>query len=85
MNMSDESRIEELAHEKMGGKSYSTIREELLASGMSEEKAKALIRLVYSPFIAGILVMLYGRFLQRKQSSPAGSGTGAIRRKRPYK
>jgi len=41
--------------------------------------------LIYSPFIAGILVMLSGRFLQRKQSVPPDTGTGAIRRKRPYK
>jgi len=132
-----EERIQELVQEKMAGKSYSFIREELLASGMTGEEVSALIRqvdervlnetirqggpdraqqwyrlglilavlgllltiaynagiilktlpalLVYSPFIAGILVMLYGRLLQRRQSTPADSGTGAIRRKRPYK
>lgn len=137
MKETSEERIRELAREKMGGKSYFTIRNELLASGMSGEEAKALIRLVdeevlnetikqagpdraqqwyrlglilavlgllltiaynagiilgalpallvYSPFIAGILVMLYGRLLQRRQSSPDDSGTGAIRRRRPYK
>ena len=137
MNMSDESRIEELAREKIAGKSYSMIREELTESGMSDEDISQLIRqvdervlseavkqgspdrarqwyrfgfilaliglvlsiaynagiiltylpalLIYSPFFAGILVMVYGRFLQRKQSIPADSGTGAIRRKRPYK
>ena len=41
--------------------------------------------LMYSPFFVGILVMVYGRFLQRKQSAPPDTGTGAIRRKRPYK
>ena len=41
--------------------------------------------LMYSPFFVGILVMVYGRFLQRKQSVPPDTGTGAIRRKRPYK
>lgn len=132
-----EERIKELVRDKMAGKSYSSIREELLASGMTGEEVKALIRmvdervlsetirqsgpdraqrwyrlglvlavlgllltiaynagiiletlpalLVYSPFIAGILVMLYGRLLQRRQSSPSDSGTGAIRRRRPYK
>jgi len=41
--------------------------------------------LIYSPFIAGILLMFYGRIRQKKQSPPAAEGTGAIRRKRPYK
>lgn len=41
--------------------------------------------LIYSPFFAGILVMAYGRYQQRKQSAPSESGTGAIRSKRPYK
>ena len=137
MNTGSESRIEQLAREKMAGKSYSVIREELSGSGMSEEEISKLIRkvdervlsetvnqvapdraqqwyrsglvlavvgliltiahnagiilknlpalLIYSPFIAGILVMFYGRFLQRRQSSPSDSGTGAIRGKRPYK
>ena len=121
-----ENRIEELAREKMNGKSYSALREELSESGMSAEEINSLIRkvdervlqdtatqgkpdralqwyrfglilavagllisisynagiilkrlpaiLVYSPFIAGILFMFYGRFLQRKKSkleSPA--------------
>jgi len=137
MSTGSESRIEELAREKMEGKSYSSIRKELAESGMSEVEVKDLIRqvdervlsetmkqgdlnrsqqwyrfglilavigliltigynagiilknlpalLIYSPFIAGILVMLSGRFLQRKQSVPPDTGTGAIRRKRPYK
>lgn len=132
-----ENKIEELAREKMAGKSYSTIREELAESGMSTEEISALIRqvdeqvlhetatqgnpnraqqwyrfglilavigliisiaynagiilerlpavLIYSPFFVGILVMVYGRFLQRKQSSPEVSVSGAIRRRRPYK
>lgn len=132
-----ENRIEELAREKMAGKSYSIIREELTDSGMSDEDISQLIRqvdervlkvtasqgtpdrsqqwyrsglvlavigliisiaynagiilqnlrplLIYSPFFAGILVMAYGKFLQRKQSVPPDYGTGAIRRKRPYK
>ncbi len=137
MSTGSESRIEELAREKMEGKSYSSIRNELSESGMSEMEVKDLIRqvdervlsetmkqgdpnraqqwyrfglilavigliltigynagiilenmpalLIYSPFIAGILVMFYGRFLQRKRSTPSDPGTGAIRRKRPYK
>ncbi len=132
-----ENRIEELVREKMAGKSYSTIREELSESGMTEEDIRSLIRqvdervlsetaiqghpnraqqwyrlglilavigliisiaynagiilemlpamLIYSPFFVGILVMVYGRFLQRKQSSPEVSVSGAIRRRRPYK
>jgi hypothetical protein len=137
MNNAFENRIEGLAREKMAGKSYSTIREELSESGMTAEEISHLIQrvdelvlsdtikqgdpdraqqwyrfglilavtglilsiaynagiilenlpaiLIYSPFFAGILVMVYGRFLQRKQSTPEDSGTGAIRRRRPYK
>ncbi len=137
MNEASENRIEELAREKMAGKSYTSIREELSATGMSAEEVKALIRqvdervlretlkqgvpdrtqqwyrfglilavlgliisiaynagiiletrpalLVYSPFFAGILVMVYGRILQRKKASPEEHGTGAIRRRRPFK
>jgi len=137
MSTSNENRIEELVREKMEGKSYSTIRKELLGSGMSDEEISNLIRqvdkrvlsetvnlggqkraqqwyriglilaviglilsishnagiilenlpalLIYSPFFAGILVMFYGRSLQKKQSAPTDKGTGAIRRKRPYK
>lgn len=137
MSTGSESRIDQLAREKMAGKSYSVIRVELSESGMNEEEINHLIRqvdervlsetvkqvapdraqqwyrsgmvlavigliltiaynagiilrnspalLIYSPFIAGILVMFYGRFLQRRQSSPDDSGTGAIRSKRPYK
>jgi hypothetical protein len=132
-----ENQIEELAREKMAGKSYTIIREELTESGMTAEEISSLIRqvdeqvlretvihgqpnraqqwyrfglilavigliisiaynagiilemlpamLIYSPFFVGILVMVYGRFLQRKQSSPEVSGSGAIRRRRPYK
>jgi len=137
MNSSSENRIEELARQKMAGKSYSTIRKELSESGMTAGEINDLIRevdervlsetvkqgkpdrsrqwyrfgfilaligqvlsialnagllfenlpalLIYSPFFAGILVMAYGKLLQRKQSAPADPGTGAIRRKRPYK
>ena len=137
MNTVSENRIKELVREKMEGKSYSTIREELSESGMTDREITNLFRqvdervlsetmkqgdsnraqqwyrsgmvlavigliltiaynagiifaylpalLIYSPFIAGVLVMFYGRFLQRKRSSPSDPGTGAIRRKRPYK
>jgi len=137
MSTVSENRIEELVREKMEGKSYSVIREELSGSGMNKEEISNLIRqvdervlsetvnqvapdraqqlyrsgmvlavigliltiaynagiilknfpalLIYSPFIVGILVMFYGRFLQRRQSSPTDSGTGAIRSRRPYK
>jgi len=137
MNTVSEERINELARDKMAGKSYSSIREELSASGMSKEEIDRLIRqvdervlhetvmqgtpdrtqqwyrlglilavlglllsiaynagivlenlsalLIYAPFFAGILVMVYARILQRKQSAPDDNGTGAIRRRRPYK
>jgi len=137
MSTVSENRIKELVREKMEGKSYSTIREELSESGMTDREITNLFRqvdervlsetmkqgdsnraqqwyrsgmvlavigliltiaynagiifaylpalLIYSPFIAGVLVMFYGRFLQRKRSSPSDPGTGAIRRKRPYK
>lgn len=41
--------------------------------------------LVYSPFIAGILVMFYGRMLQRRNPGSGKERPGAIRRKRPFK
>ena len=41
--------------------------------------------LVYSPFLAGILLMFYGRMLLRKKSAPPSSSLGPIRKKRPYK
>ncbi len=40
--------------------------------------------LIYSPFLAGILFMFYGRTVQRKRNTPEEKGTGAIRKKRPY-
>ena len=132
-----ESRIEELAREKLEGKSYSEIRSELLASGLSDDAVSSLIRqvdekvlaaatsedkmgratqwyrsglflaiagliisiaynagiilgnipalAVYSLFIAGILVMFYGRMLQRRQPGNCEKGPGPIRKRRPYK
>ena len=137
MSKVTESKIEELAREKMEGKSYSTIRDELSESGMADSEITNLIRqvdervlcqtlkqaspdraqqwyrsglvlavigliltiafnagiilknlpamVIYSPFFAGILVMAYGRYQQKKQSAPSETGMGAIRRKRPYK
>jgi hypothetical protein len=41
--------------------------------------------LVYSPFLAGILMMFYGRMLQRNKSEPIYKAAGKIRTKRPYK
>ena len=46
MSTSNDSRIEILVREKMEGKSYSTIREELSGSGMSDEEISKLIRQV---------------------------------------
>ena len=137
MSTGSESRIEELAREKMEGKSYSSIRNELAESGMNDGEISSLLRqvdervlgetvkqgdrdraqqwyrtglilaviglilsivynagiilaylpalLIYSPFFVGILVMFYGRSLRKKQSASTDNGTGAIRRKRPYK
>lgn len=41
--------------------------------------------LICSPFFAGILVMLYGRSILRKQGAPDLKDPGAIRKRRPYK
>jgi hypothetical protein len=136
MERDSNPRIEELAREKLEGKSYSEIREELKNSGMAAAEISRLIRqvdervlketleqgsrqktqqwyrwglvlavvglilsigynagmilsrfpalLVYSPFLAGILLMFYGRMLQRKKPDIT-SGPGPIRKKRPYK
>ncbi len=46
MSTGNENRIEELVREKMSGKSYSQIREELSESGMAEEDISILIRQV---------------------------------------
>ena len=136
MDMDSNPRIEELAREKLGGKSYSEIREELKSEGMTTGEISQLIRqvdekvlketleqgsqqkiqqwyrwglvlavaglilsigynagmilkrfpalLVYSPFLAGILLMFYGRMQQRKKPDRT-DGPGPIRKKRPYK
>jgi len=41
--------------------------------------------LIYSPFFAGIFVMLYGRSMLRSQGAPDLKDPGAIRKRRPYK
>jgi hypothetical protein len=41
--------------------------------------------LVYAPFFIGILMMFYGRMLQRRQSDPLNQKFSKIRSKRPYK
>ena len=137
MDRDPDNRIEELVREKLEGKSYSKIREELKEAGMAAEEISQLIRqvdervlketveqgkgqrtqqwyrwglvlavaglilsiaynagmilthlpaiVVYSPFIAGILLMFYGRIMQRKRSDPTPRDPGPIRKKRPYK
>ena len=137
MATGNDSRIDKLAREKMGGKSYSTIRSELEEAGMKDEEIRMLLRqvdeqvlsetvkqgsslkikqwyraglflaliglvlsiaynagillrglpawLAYSPFFAGIVVMIYARALQRKQSAPPDDGSGPIRKRRPYR
>ena len=133
----DKSRIETLVQEKMDGKSYSTIRDELKEAGMGEDEISTLIRqvdervlsetvkqegrekvrtwyrmgliialvglilsvaynagmllrsipawLAYSPFFAGIVLMIYSRTLQRRQADPPDDGSGPIRKRRPFK
>jgi hypothetical protein len=132
-----ESLIEELAQEKLGGRSYGEIRAELKESGMSPDEISALIRqvdekvlaaavseaqpdkgrmwyriglflalvglalsiafnaglllqrlpplAVYTPFLAGILLMFYGKLLQKRKPDTEQKGPGPIRKKRPYK
>jgi hypothetical protein len=41
--------------------------------------------LVYCPFLAGIVIMFYGRMLQRRKPSSTKKGSDRIRSKRPYK
>jgi Flp pilus assembly protein TadB len=135
--MDPDQRLEELARQKLDGKSYSQIREDLAKSGMNEEEISRLIRqvdvkvlketleqgrrqrtkqwhrwglilavagllltivykagllftqlpalLVYSPFITGVLLMFYGRMMQRREMEYSQKAPGAIRKKRPYK
>ncbi len=137
MEIDQEKRIEELAREKLEGKSYSEIRAELKESGMSPGDINILIRqvdekvlsgavseatpnkarqwyrggmilavvglalsiafnagilmrnlpplAVYAPFVAGIILMFYGRFLQRRPPAKEKKGPSPIRKKRPYK
>ena len=40
---------------------------------------------VYTPFLAGILLMFYGRLLQRKLPASEQKGPSPIRKTRPYK
>ncbi len=132
-----DDRVEELARQKLEGKSYSEIRERLRAKGMGEKEIGRLIRevdervlketmdmgsrqkirqwyrgglvlavaglilsilynagmiwsqapaiLVYSPFLIGILLMFYGRMVQRDLPDRSRRGPGPIRKKRPYK
>jgi hypothetical protein len=41
--------------------------------------------IVYAPFFAGIAMMLYGRYAQKRPPGDDGRGPGPIRRKRPFK
>lgn len=137
MEKQQEKLIEELAEEKLEGKSYSEIRAELKESGMSADEISKIIRqvdervlaeatsgarpdkakqiyrgglilaliglalsiaynaglilrslppmAVYATFLAGILLMLYARLLQRRKPDDEPKGPGPIRKKRPYK
>jgi hypothetical protein len=132
-----EIRYEELAREKLDGRSYSDIRAELAGSGLAQEEVSRIIRrvdeivlnaetgkkqmersriwyrtglflailgliisiafnagvilkslpalVVYSPFLAGILVMLAGKMMRRGQSGTNEEGPGPIRKRRPFK
>jgi len=52
-------------------------------AGMIWSQAPAM--LVYTPFLAGILLMLYGRMFHRKRPEQSPRGPGPIRKKRPFK
>lgn len=41
--------------------------------------------LAYTPFLCGIVLMIYARVLQRKRSGPTDDNIGPIRKRRPYK
>ena len=41
--------------------------------------------IVYAPFFCGILLLYYGKWLQKKPAGPMKTGRGRIRGKRPYK
>ena len=129
--------LEDLVRDKLEGKSYSVIRQELRDSGMEEEDIGRLIRqvdervlqetveegrrqrtpqwyrlglalalggllltiaykagivfprvpalLIYSPFLAGVIMMSYGKMAEKKTSDPKPRKPGAIRKTRPYK
>ena len=137
MHKDPDERLDELAQQKLAGKSYSLIREDLSKSGMKEEEIGRLIRqvdekvlketldqgkrqrtkqvhrwglilavagllltllykagllftqlpalLVYTPFLTGVLLMFYGRMLQRRALDQSPKGPSPIRKKRPYK
>jgi Flp pilus assembly protein TadB len=137
MHKDSDQRLEELAQQKLDGKSYSDIRKDLAKSGMKEEEISRLIRqvdervlketldqgkrqqtkqwhlrglilavagllltilykaglvftqvpalLVYTPFLFGVLLMFYGRMLQRRALDQSSKGPSPIRKKRPYK
>ncbi len=40
---------------------------------------------VYAPFLAGILLMFYGKMLKRRKPDTEPKGPSPIRKKRPYK
>lgn len=137
METDSDPRIKDLARQKLDGKTYTRIREELKSSGMAKEEIHILLRkvdervlreaveegkrqrkpqwyrwglilavaglvlsiaynaglvlrglpalAVYSPFVAGILLMFYGRMSQRKKIDPTPRTPGPIRKRRPYK
>lgn len=41
--------------------------------------------IVYAPFFLGILLVYYGKWLQKRPDDPLKNGPGRIRKKRPYK
>ena len=137
MHTDSDERIEQLVRDKLEGKSYTEIREELRNSGMKPEEISRLIRqvdervlseavdqgsrkrsqqwyrwglvlavagliltigynagmiktslpalAVYSPFLAGILLMFYAKMSQRKSPGNKPQEPGPIRKKRPFK
>lgn len=130
-----EDIIEELVRQKLEGKSYTHIKEDLRDRGFNEEEIRESIKkidekvllaeidkrylsksrqlyhigmllavfgliltlasnrflnqlpkyVIYIPFFAGLLLMLYGRKSQHKKPDLHKKGPGRIERKRPYK
>ncbi len=52
-------------------------------AGLILQRLPAIV--VYTPFFTGILIMFYGRMMQRRKPEKRDTGPGPIRKRRPYK